>query len=68
MYQLSCTIMSERNGDRARFQKNRKHKLLNRQHIHALTVRLRKQIVDAASSDAASLTMHDEGGPSRSTD
>jgi hypothetical protein len=29
-------MMSERNGDRARFQKNRRRKLLNRQRVHAL--------------------------------
>jgi hypothetical protein len=28
--------MSLRNGDRARFQKNRKRKLLHRQRVHAL--------------------------------
>jgi hypothetical protein len=29
-------MMSERNGDRARFQKNRRRKLLNRQRVQAL--------------------------------
>jgi hypothetical protein len=32
--------MSERNGDRARFQKNRKRELLHRQRVHALMARL----------------------------
>jgi hypothetical protein len=34
--------MSEQNGDRARFQKNRKRKLLHRQRIRALITALRK--------------------------
>lgn len=33
--------MSERNGDRARFQKNRKRKLRRRQRVQALAIRLR---------------------------
>ena len=36
--------MSERNGDRARFQKNRRRKLLHRQRVHALIARLRQQV------------------------
>jgi hypothetical protein len=66
--------MSERNGDRARFHKCRKRKLLHRQRIQALIFRLRKatserrsDIADDASR-AASLAMHDEGGPTRSGD
>ena len=35
--------MSQRNGDRARFQKNRKRKLLHRQRIWALMARLREK-------------------------
>ena len=35
--------MSKRNGDRARFQKNRKRKLLHRQRIQALVRTLRVQ-------------------------
>jgi hypothetical protein len=66
--------MSERNGDRARFQKCRKRKLIHRQRIQALWIRLRKPIderrPDAAgdASRAASLAMQDEGGPTRSGD
>jgi len=57
--------MSERNGDRARFDKDRKRKLHHRQHIQALMARLRKRAAEEASSRAASLNMHDEGGPAR---
>jgi len=39
--------MSERNGDRARFQKNRKRKLQHRQRIQALLTRLRKRTAEA---------------------
>jgi hypothetical protein len=35
--------MSKRNGDRARFQKNRKRKMLRRQRIHELTRSLEKK-------------------------
>jgi hypothetical protein len=47
--------MSERNGDRARFQKNRKSKLLRRQRIHAFVAALRKK-TDGASGAETSLT------------
>jgi hypothetical protein len=66
--------MSERNGDRARFQKCRKRKLLHRQRIQALLMRLRKPIDERRPYDAddasraASLAMQDEGGPTRSDD
>jgi hypothetical protein len=72
--------MSQRNGDRARFQKNRKRKLRHRQRIRALVTGLRNRR-DAASADRsvtvaftdaasvkASLAMHDEGGPMRTGD
>jgi hypothetical protein len=66
--------MSERNGDRARFQKSRKRKLLHRQRIEALLTRLREptserqpETADDASR-AASLAMQDEGGPMRRGD
>jgi hypothetical protein len=72
--------MSQRNGDRARFQKNRKHKLRHRQRIRALVTALRNRR-DAASADRsvtvtftdaasvkASVAMHDEGGPMRTGD
>jgi len=77
--------MSERNGDRARFQKDRKRKLHHRQRIRALMTELKSKkranedasagpdrsvtmpFTDAASR-AASLAMHDEGGPTRTGD
>jgi hypothetical protein len=74
--------MSERNGDRARFQKNRKRKLLHRQRIQALVAGLRKTTehaavtadrnVTATFTDAAaratSPAVHDEAGPARTGD
>jgi hypothetical protein len=63
--------MSERNGDRARFQKNRKRKLRHRQRVHALVVTLRKRaegVSSRAASRAASVDMLDEGGPLRRGD
>lgn len=57
--------MSERNGDRARFQKNRKRKLHHRQCIQALRLALRNRAAEQASTREASLNMHDEGGPAR---
>ena len=73
--------MSERNGDRARFQKERKRKLLHRQRLRAFVARLPKRtntsgasgtsvvasLADAASVNA-SLAMQDEGGPMRAGD
>jgi hypothetical protein len=56
--------MSERNGDRARFHKDRKRKLHRRQRIQALITTLRKR-PENASTRVASLNMHDEGGPAR---
>jgi hypothetical protein len=43
--------MSERNGDRARFQKNRKRKLLHRQRIHAMLLALRQRTRTAGEVD-----------------
>jgi hypothetical protein len=72
--------MSQRNGDRARFQKNRKRKLRHRQRIRALVTALQNRrdaasagrSVSVTSTDAASvkasLAMHDEGGPLRTGD
>jgi hypothetical protein len=73
--------MSQRNGDRARFQKNRKRKLHHRQRIRVLVTGLRNRRDAAASADRsvtvtftdaasvkASLAMHDEGGPMRTGD
>jgi uncharacterized membrane protein len=47
--------MSERNGDRARFQKDRKRKLRHRQRIQALAAALRnrREAVGAADRRAA---------------
>jgi hypothetical protein len=74
--------MSERNGDKARFQKNRKRKLHHRQRIRALMAGVPKRtgeetgagdrrgtitVTDTASR-AASLAMQDEGGPTRTGD
>ena len=60
--------MSKRNGDRARFQKDRKRKLKHRQRIQALVARLRRGTNDAASTRVASMQMQDEGGPVRIDD
>ena len=72
--------MSERNGDKARFQKNRKRKLLQRQRTRTLMARVpgqtsashAKKSVSGASPDAASArasrAMQDEGGPTRAGD
>ena len=57
--------MSERNGDRARFHKERKRKLHRRQRIHALMLALRSRANERASTRVASLNMHNEGGPAR---
>jgi hypothetical protein len=73
--------MSERNGDRARFQKNRKRKLLHRQRIRAVLSGLLTQTsaaaarrpgltatpTDVASAEAAQ-AMRDDGGPIRAGD
>jgi hypothetical protein len=58
-------IMSARNGDRARFYKDRKRKLHHRQRIRAFMAKLRKQADEESSTRVASLNMHDEGGPVR---
>lgn len=58
-------VMSERNGDRARFQKDRKRKLHHRQRIQALTAALRERAAEKISADVASVKMTDEGGPAR---
>ena len=73
--------MSERNGDRARFQKDRKRKLRHRQRIAALLAGLRnaERVPGAANgtgkatradvaSSAESLVIHDEGAPLRKSD
>lgn len=54
--------MSERNGDRARFQKDRARKMRRRQRVLALVAAMRKKVDERASS-TASLAMQAEGGP-----
>jgi hypothetical protein len=60
--------MSKLNGDRARFQKDRRRKLHRRQRIQTLIAGLRKRAADDAATDAASLRMDDDGGPPRTGD
>jgi len=57
--------VSERNGDRARFYKERARKLNRRQRVQARMLRLRERADEQASTRVASLNMHDEGGPAR---
>ena len=68
----NCTryrdAMSERNGDRARFQKNRKRKLRHRERIRALAAALAKHSHEDVSSRAASQGMLEEGGQLRAGD
>ena len=72
--------MSERNGDRARFQKNRKRTIHQRQRIRALLSELKartsapgakragtRTATDATSAEAR-LAMLDDGGPMRAGD
>ena len=64
--------MSERNGDRARFQKERMRKMHRRQRIQALVVAVQQRKDAAALAETAAAeasgAMHDEGGPMRSSD
>ena len=60
--------MSERNGDRARFQKNRKRKLRHRARIHELAAAVLKRPRENVSSRAGSQGMLDEGGQLRAGD
>ena len=62
------TEMSRLNGDRARFQKDRKRKLLRRARLHLLRARLRKRTIEDAASASASMRMDDDGGPVRNGD
>jgi hypothetical protein len=59
--------MSQLNGDRARFHKDRIRKLHRRQRIAALLAAARRR-ADDRSTRAASLHMQDEGGPVRTED
>jgi len=54
--------MSKLNGDRARFQKDRKRKMRLRERLHVAIAAVKKRTGDTA---AASMRMHDEGGPVR---
>jgi hypothetical protein len=49
-------------------RKDRKRKLPDRQRIHARLAPLKNRAAEAASTSAASLNMHDEGGPLRHGD
>jgi hypothetical protein len=60
--------MSERNGDRARFQINRRRKLRHRARIRAFVVSLAKRAHDDKASHDASQGMLDEGGQLRGGD
>ena len=75
--------MSQRNGDRARFQINRKRKVRHRQRIQALAISLSGKPTEHASgavgrqaatpannaaSHTASRPMPDAGGPMRTSD
>jgi hypothetical protein len=60
--------MSERNGDRARFHKDRQRKLAHRRRIRARLAALKTRADERTATRVASLQMHDEGGPARSGD
>ena len=63
---LHYQVMSARNGDRARFHKDRKRRLHRRQQIQLLAARLgMKRTGGDALSRVASTDMQDEGGPVR---
>jgi hypothetical protein len=64
----SVGVMSAKNGDRARFHKNRKRKLLHRQRVQALITGQRKQVDEPAVLTSAAVGMQDEGGPVRVED
>lgn len=59
--------MSKLNGDRARFHKDRKRKLLRRARIRLVMASLPTRHSKDATS-AASMPMHDEGGRVRHGD
>jgi hypothetical protein len=60
--------MSEGNGDRARFQKNRKRKLRHRERLAVILRKRATKVSSRAASRTASLDMLDEGGPLRRGD
>jgi hypothetical protein len=57
--------MSAQNGERARFQRNRKRKVVQRQRLHAVMAEIVKRKAAAAETLAASMAMRDEGGAAR---
>jgi hypothetical protein len=59
-------VMSERNGDRARFQKNRRHKLKRRQRIQALAAELRQKAQAGATADTHVMSATASGNPRES--
>jgi hypothetical protein len=61
----TLAVMSARNGDRARFHKDRKRKLQHRQRIQALVAGLRRRGDEAASARVGSLSAQDQGGAAR---
>jgi hypothetical protein len=60
--------MSKLNGDKARFQKDRKRKVRHRQRIRTLVTGLGAKRIDDAASREGALAMLDEGGPTRAGD
>jgi uncharacterized protein YbaP (TraB family) len=63
--------MSQLNGDKARFQKNRRRKLQNRQQSRELVARLaaeRAEDTSRARTRAGSLAIQEEGGPTLADD
>jgi hypothetical protein len=54
--------MSAQNGQRARFHRNRKKRVLQRMHLRALLVALKEQKV-ATAADAAPSARRSAGGP-----
>jgi hypothetical protein len=60
--------MSPTNWRSSSIPEDRKRKLHHRQRIRALVSELKKRANEDAASRAASLAMHDEGGPTRTGD
>jgi hypothetical protein len=54
--------MSKLNGDKSRFQINRKRKMRRRERLQVTLAAITKR---AGETAAASIRMHDEGGPVR---
>jgi len=60
--------MSERNGDRARFHKDRKRKLRHRQRIQALMLAMRKRTDEGASTRVEPPGIQATGNPAPAGD